>query len=153
MVFDSVRGAVVIFGGAAVFPLETPEKIFGDTWEHIEGATGPPPPPPSGELESFVIQPATVRRGERATGIVTLAKVFPAQVIVLLTPDPNVQLLFDPPAVDEHPGIHLTFPPGTQTLQFRFRDQPGSPIPLNVPIPIKADSANSSLTASVIMTQ
>ena len=152
MVFDSIRDAVVIFGGAAVFPLEAPEKIFGDTWEHIEQTTGQPPPPSGGDLESFVIQPATVRQGERATGIVTLGKGFP-QADVLLTPDPRVQFLFDPPVVDQHPGIHLNFPPGTQTLQFRFRDQPGSPVPLNVPITIRADFGNSSLTASIIITQ
>jgi hypothetical protein len=93
-----------------------------------------------------------VRQGERATGIVTLGKALQTPVDVGLVPDANVQLLFDPPVVKNNMGIFLKFPPGTQTLQFRFRDQPGSQIPLNVPIQIKAAFGNSSLTASVIMT-
>jgi hypothetical protein len=148
MVFDTNAGAAIIFGGAPVFPLDAPEKLFGDTWVHAEGGSGQTPPPSGGDLASFVIQPATVRRGERATGTVTLGKVFQTPVDVLLTPDPRAHLIFDPPSVD----MHLKFPPGTQTLQFRFRDIPNSPVP-DGPFPITAAFGNSSLTATVTISQ
>jgi Galactose oxidase, central domain len=152
MAFDTIRDVVVIFGGAPVFPPGAPGTLFGDTWEHAEHAGGQPPPPPGGDLESFVIDPPSVVRGQRATGTVTLSDVRPIPASVLLTPDPNAQLLFDPPVEDRHPGFFLNIPPGTRSLQFRFRDQPGAPNPGNVPIPITAKFGNSTLTATITFT-
>jgi hypothetical protein len=157
MAFDSIRRRVVIFGGLPVSPADregAQDQLLGDTWEHSdeEGASPAPPPPPGpapGQLASFSIAPDTIRRGERATGTVTLnANVGPDDPVILNV-TPNV-LLMDPPVVNR--GNDFGLPVFGVSAQFRFRDIAGTPLPpLPLPITIKATLGDSFLTATVTM--
>jgi hypothetical protein len=162
MAFDSTRRSIVIFGGLPVSSLGEPgasDRLFGDTWEHIEREAALPPPPPApllGRLESFVIAPAVVRTGERAIGTISLSVNPDASLVVLLNVVGDLvqdTLQFDPPvtreAVEGVSRTVLRFPPHTRILQFTFRSRGGFPIPFGTPIPITATLGDSSLTATV----
>jgi len=155
LAFDSIRRRVVIFGGLPVFPADregAQDELLGDTWEHSDNegaAPAPVPVPAPGQLASFSIAPDAIRRGDRATGTVTLNAIIGPDPPVILNVTPNV-LLMDPPVVNR--GSDFALPVPGVSAQFRFRDKPGQPVPpLPFSITIKATLGDSSLTATVTM--
>lgn len=98
------------------------------------------PTPSPIKLESFVITPETVRRGDRATGTITLSANPDVSLIVLLSVPHDIRLLlqFDPP-VEHTPSGAITglqFPPGIRSLQFRFRAPSAAGGVFGHPLPI-----------------
>ena len=69
----------------------------------------------------------------------------------------TAKLIFDQPVtIEEIEGIRqlvLRFPSGTQSLQFRLRDEPDLEIPFGVPITITATLGENTLTATITITQ
>jgi hypothetical protein len=78
MAYDLARRSIVLFGGLPIFKApgdaELPQRLLGDTWEHIEtdAAPVPPPAPVEPDVIAITLSPTAAAPGAQVTATITL---------------------------------------------------------------------------------
>jgi hypothetical protein len=89
MAYDSARRSIVLFGGLPIFRPQgdaaLPERLLGDTWEHVETDLAPVPPQPQAvDVTAISLFPGSTYVGNHVGITITLNAPAPAGTQIFL---------------------------------------------------------------------